>query len=192
MILFVSGFQRCGSSLVMQMLAAGGMPIVHDPEMGYPSYETTLNLSGAPLDAYDGHALKWLEPLHVAAPPVPFNVATIWLTRNHKEQSRSAVKFMRALPLTSADARSFKKSYDRDERPSVDVWRKRGPVLVLPFERLLREPGVAEEIALFVEANGGLILNPVPMQREVRPRGVACLPYLLEVQLIEERAGVSA
>src|SRR3990167_11339264 len=40
MITIVSGFQRCGSSLLCQMLAAGGLHVFHDPGSGYPSFET--------------------------------------------------------------------------------------------------------------------------------------------------------
>lgn len=45
MITFVSGFQRCGSSLVCQMLHAGGLPVFHDAAMGYPSFETMRQFS---------------------------------------------------------------------------------------------------------------------------------------------------
>lgn len=184
MIVFVSGFQRCGSSLLMQMLAAGGMPIVHDPEMGYPSYETNLNLTGGSLNAYDGHALKWLEPEHAMPPPVPFDMRVIWMSRDHKQQARSAVKFLRVvmgMALPGSTARDFAGSYDRSEARSIRLWERRAAVHVLRFERLISDGlQCAEEIAAFI----GNPLDVVAMARQVRPRSPKCLPDLLETELI--------
>jgi hypothetical protein len=165
----------------MQMLAAGGMPVVHHPDMGYPSFETDLNLTGESLDPYDGHALKWLEPQHAMPPPVPFGIRTIWLTRDHREQARSAVKFMREVMSLSVSESQFRRSYDRDERAAVRLWRQRGAVTVVHFEHVLRD---ARDVAKNVAAYIGRELDIDAMVRQVRQRGPACLPYLLEVELI--------
>jgi hypothetical protein len=185
-IVFVSGFQRCGSSLLMQMLAAGGLPVVHDPQMGYPSYETHLNLTGASLNAYDGHALKWLEPEHCMPPPVPFDIRVIWMARDHVQQARSAVKFMRAVAgLKSPDSavRKLARSYNRSEAKSIGLWQRRGAVRILQFERLISDGRrCAVEIASFV----GIPLNVDAMSLQVRPRSPRCLPELLELDLIND------
>lgn len=184
MILFVSGFQRCGSSLMMQMLAAGGMSVVHDSEMGFPSYETHLNMTGEPLGSYDGHALKWLEPCHSMPPEVPFEIRSIWLTRDHWQQAKSAVKFMRACGVPnvrSSDAGRFKTSYDRDEPRSVKLWRKRGDCRIVRFEDLVKDAAwVAERVNEFI----GGALDLAAMMRQIRPRSAKCLDYLLEEELM--------
>ena len=183
----VSGFPRCGSSLVMQMLAAGGMPVFHDPGMGYPSFETNLNLGCSSIDFLDGYALKWLEPQHAMPPRTSVEIRTIWMTRDHKQQARSAAKFLHAvsgIDLDRSALRQFKASYDRDEKPSVALWRNRGAVMVLSFERLLGGgESCAAEIARFV----GLDLSVTAMAGEIRPRSAQCLPGLLEVDLIEAK-----
>src|SRR5262245_14505758 len=98
-ITFVSGFPRCGSSMVMQMLKAGGFPLFYD-EGREAAYETTLifKLPGdcAWLLRCQGRAVKLLDP-HVYTPPRELSYDVIWLERDPVEQARSQVKLLNAL-----------------------------------------------------------------------------------------------
>jgi hypothetical protein len=183
-VVIVSGFQRCGSSLVMQMLAAGGMPIFHDPSMGYPAFETQINMRGGPLDAYDGRALKWLEPLHLMPEKSGVEIQTIWMTRDHLQQAKSAVKFMThvmGMRVRTSTTRKIMRSYDRDEAASIRAWERRGLVLIVDFETVLRMPAsVASTVAQFI----GRELDIAAMVGQVKARDASCLPYLLEAELV--------
>lgn len=189
MLTIVSGFQRCGSSLMLQMLRAGGLPVFHDPEMGYPSFETFHTTRAEDADwlrAIDGQAVKWLEPRHTC-PPIdgtpPLRI--IWMKRDYTEQAKSAVKFMRATgfpPLPKNTASKFAASYARDEEPSLNIWRKRGAVHVQRFESLVENPqATAADVCRFLSVS----LNEPAMADEVRERPTTCLPYLLEMALME-------
>jgi len=190
MLTIVSGFQRCGSSLLMQMLQAGGAPVFHDPEMGYPSFETFCT-SQTPddrrwLSRMDGRAIKWLEPRHTC-PPVDtgLQMRVIWMKRDYVEQAKSAVKFMQATGFPSLPkdtAKRFAQSYRKDEQPSLDIWAKRGAVHVQNFEHLLENPQQAvRDVCRFLAAS----LNETAMAAVVRERPPTRLPYMLEVELME-------
>lgn len=186
---FVSGFTRCGSSLVMQMLSAGGMPVFYDFDMGYPAFETHFNTAGEIHGDMIGHATKWLEPLRSMPPCAAADARTIWLTRNHREQAKSTIKFATALGLERSLAPStarLSKSYDRDEIKSRDEWGRIGPVLVVEFEMLVSDPKPeALRIAEFV----GRDLDIGAMVDQVIPRSSRCLSYLLEAELIKSALG---
>lgn len=190
MLTIVSGFQRCGSSLMCQMLAAGGMRVFHDPGMGFPAYETHMNsgcLDPISLNALDGRALKWLEPKRWMPPALTLGIRTIWLRRNVKEQGKSAAKFLRevgGVPITARTARVLAASYVHDEGSSQRLWQARGPVLVVRFEELLADPrSTSERVAVFL----GIAMDVNAMVAQVRPRGPACLPGFLELDLIAAR-----
>jgi len=176
-ITVVSGFGRCGSSLVMQMLVAGGFPVYAD-EGTAPAYETahmlTLPRETAWLDACEGKAVKVLDP-HVFHLPSGRRYRSVWLDRDPDAQAASMVKFQRTL---------FGQQFGREEQAAIlaalvadrpealgalmDVSER---VLVLSFEELLATPA-ASAAALSDFCGGGLRL--LPMGRAVRRRSSAC------------------
>lgn len=191
MITIVSGFQRCGSSLMMQMLAAGGMPVFHDDGMGYPAFETQAQLhdAGNPawMNAIDGYAVKWLEPMRQMPPVIAPTLRVLWMTRDHREQAKSAVKFMRACGIiVPSDARKgFEASYRRDESRSVDLWCARTFLLRVKFETLIEQPrATAERVKEFLAAES---LDVEAMAGEVFARPTRCLDGLLELALMERK-----
>lgn len=102
----VSGFGRCGSSLTMQMLAAGGVPCVGEP----PDFE----VSGAAhriapefIASCAGQAVKILDPHRVG---LPGEMAVVWLDRNTREQAASHAKFAHA---------ALGREYDRKQRRAL-------------------------------------------------------------------------
>jgi len=152
----VSGFGRCGSSLVMQMLAAGGYPTVGE----YPAYEVEAPevLTEAFLAAHDGMAIKVLD-LHVYPLPVGPAYRVIWLDRDYRQQARSMAKFLGATVgacFDRADLGKLKRSYAAD-RPKVfaALFRMGARVLPLRFELLVGAPNTAAlRLAQFL--GGGL------------------------------------
>ena len=91
MITIVSGFGRCGSSLVMQMLEAGGMPCSGE----YPAFEDEAGnllladmLSLDYMQTLEGKAVKLLDPHRGKIPKGP-EYHVLGCSRDYGEQARS-------------------------------------------------------------------------------------------------------
>jgi hypothetical protein len=154
-ITFVCGFGRCGSSLVMQMLDAGGMNCVGE----FPDYEPdAVNLASigtmtaAWLARHEWHAMKILDPQRGRIEPgVPCRA--IWLDRDPIQQARSAVKMMRefmgiAVPSPRRTVHAFAAAYKADRPRALASLRAAGVarVLALRFEDILATPYEAATI----------------------------------------------
>lgn len=193
--IIVSGFGRCGSSLTMQMLAAGGVPCVGE----WPAYEdqrsSPLNLDIEWLGALNDCAVKLLDP-HVA-PRLPKIAAVIWLDRDPAQQAASALKFMAAMCSGIDQGRQARRamaaSYRADRAaahaalgigatpPAVDA-------LKITFEFMIARPmEAASAITRFVERLGYQV-DIDAMASVVVRRTTRCLPYMLEEQLLRSRA----
>lgn len=141
----VTGFGRCGSSMVMAMLAAGGVPLAGDPSPG--SWELSGGVEVAHTLDLSGKAVKLLDSVtYYGLPPAP-SWRFIWLDRDPVEQARSHLKFIRWAapdePLLGASVEGFAASYTRDRARVVGAYRRAGYVLVLRYERVLLSPGAA-------------------------------------------------
>ena len=185
MIVLVCGFGRCGTSMLMQMLQAGGMPVVGD----YPAFEVEevneVTLGGA-LDAdwlrsIDGSALKVLDPQNGDLPR-GFDYVVLWLNRDHREQARSQAKFlqtMAGIPVDRDDRRALQKSYAKDMPKAIKVFRNAGvrEVFGLTFEAILARPlDEATKIATYLRPL--VILDPRRMASVVLARSPKCMPDL--------------
>lgn len=190
-ITIVSGFGRCGTSLIMQMLEAGGMPVTGEwPAFEVP--ETAAVIGGGTIDpawieSAAGHAIKVLDPQrgHLPVGP-PYRV--IWCHRDPVEQGKSQAKFlaiMVGIPYSRDTARALAKSYKKDLPEAMRVLRACNPegILELKFENILAAPlKTATDIASFC---GGL--NAESMAKAVRPRSPRCAPDLgMELALLNE------
>lgn len=179
----VAGLGRCGSSLVMQMLDAGGLPVLGS----YPDYEPAIvkevnERPAAWLEATAGRAVKALDPHRWRPPPGDHRV--IWLTRDVKQQARSGLKLLGG--RTDREAR-------RRMTAGLTVDYRHGfraaavltpfPVLELSFETLIRNPRRAAGTLSFML--GGLDVERMVKQVRPRPSGSDCLGYLLEPILAE-------
>lgn len=188
----VCGHGRCGSSLVMQMLAAGGMAVTGR----WPSFEdgrVLLQYDPATfVAAFGGHAVKILD-LHKFHLPAGPEYRFLWLDRTPSEQAASHVKLMRqvmGMAMTRAEARytasRFAASYAGDRRRA---WREMERLSPVPpartsFEGILRDPAAAARfLAEWTERD----LDIPAMVRAVIPRKPSCHPTMLEFDLI--RAG---
>lgn len=193
-ITIVAGFGRCGSSLVMQMLAAGGMPT---PYAEFPSYEVDFAKTPVMMSALQGGAIKVLAP-HIHRPPVGPVYRWIWLDRDPVEQAKSMAKFWRAAfveapaslppmlefgPDQIAElAESFKRDRPRANGLMLKYTQCTG-ILKLRFEAILLDPPWA---AYSLSKFCGGRLDEAKMVAAVRPRGPECLPYMLELEQLAE------
>lgn len=188
MLLMVQGFGRCGSSLTMQMLHAGGMPCAGT----FPDFEpsgTGFGDRNAYLRSIANHniAVKVLEPSLV-----PVDVAEariIWLDRDPIEQAKSALKFL-GQPGTREQVRALSSSYKRDRKPAREAGGcNKHPTLTLRFEDLIE----STDQSVMAICSWALPVWPRfdmgAMMDCVRSRGTygsRCLPFLLEAELVSE------
>lgn len=186
-VIIVAGLGRCGTSLVMQMLAAACVPTIGD----YPGFEDDINMRLPDLDAQrefyaraPGHAVKLIDP-HLHAPPVGLDYRCIFLTRNTTQQARSILK-MAGAPNDRRARRAMETGVRRDTtRARAAIERiGSGRFLQLGFEEIIHDPAMAaSRIALWT----GVPLRAgahEAMTACVRRRPAACLPYLMELEMI--------
>lgn len=185
-LLIVSGFGRCGTSLVMQMLAAGGIT----PTGQWPAFEDPVVIRLTPdwIAKNKGKALKVLDPHRFRIPAGP-KYRVLWLDRDHKEQAKSLMKFLGAtvgIGFSPRDHKELARAFKRDRPRALQALQSAGAkdVLTLRFEDILSGPqGAAEAIAAFVEMR----LDVSAMARAVMPRGPECRPDLsMEVMLSQK------
>ena len=174
MLTFVSGFGRCGSSLVMQMLNVAGLRCPGR----YPAFEVDDTPAAARSGEFD--AVKWLDPEPVDG-RAPAGCRFIWIDRNPDAQGESMSKFMTAAgerrrAMTPAEYAAVMRRY-RDE--SVAFLASMGAVCVLRFEDLLVNPVEAARTLASLVGQG----DPEKMAAVVFARGPECLPGLLEEEL---------
>ncbi len=188
--IIVAGLGRCGSSLVMQMLAAAGAPCVGT----YPDFEDAVSVLLDPRDTeaqrefYNtckGRAVKLLDP-HLNQPPIGLDYRCIFLSRHPVEQAKSMLKL-----LGMANNRKARKAMEQSVR--TDTGRARlamtkigdGRYLNITFENLIHDPeGTARVIADWVRTYRGQPLDVAAMARCVRRRPATCLPHMLELELL--------
>lgn len=189
-ITLVCGFGRCGTSLVMQMLEAGGMPVTGE----WPAFETDqanfASFDGDWIAEQHGKAVKALDP-HRSVVTLKDTAAyrVIWLNRNRMEQAKSHAKFMRlltGLPATPSDFLQPATKHLQERQKAFAKFRQlRAPILQVWFEDLLRQPrNSAEVIARFCG-----LTDVDAMVRAIRPRSPECATGLeMEMLLVKERA----
>ncbi len=185
---FVCGHGRCGSSLMMQMLQAGGYPIFGEfpafepEEVGFERKPETL------LPLIEGRAAKILDP-QLTRWPDSMDVAVIWLDRDRNEQGRSQVKFMRACGMSMIPTNAWKRlaaSYGADTAAALRLFRDRGiEPLRISFDELVVSPFVsADRIASHL----GVKLDEVAMCQAVIRRQPRCQEGMeIEFELLSRK-----
>lgn len=151
-IVVVSGLPRSGTSLMMQMLQAGGMEIIKDdlraadednPE-GYFEYEPVKNLSENNdwLVNAGGKAVKIISPL---LPHLPENCfyKIIFMQRNLDEiiasQNKMLERVGKATNVPVAEIKSLLKQSLLESKRSL-IKSKNMKVLFISYEQVLNEP----------------------------------------------------
>jgi hypothetical protein len=178
--IIVAGLGRCGSSLVMQMLHAGGFTCVGD----FPSFEVPDAQKPTPafIASCAGKAVKVLDPQRVG---LPGDVRVIWMQRDISQQAKSHAKFlgvMTGLHYDRAGRRKLEASLARDTLRAMDIIDGL-PLLQMNFEDVLARPHVAAGmLGAFIQAPA---FDARAAAGAVHARSPECAPGLdMELNLI--------
>ena len=184
-VFLVCGLGRCGSSLAMQMLHAGGYRTSGD----HPAYEDDIALlpnrgTSSLWQRHIGGAVKLLDP-HVNKLPSDVPFRAIWLDREHGEQAKSQIKFAAwsmGLTIDRSARRKLQASYRRETPAALAALRRAGagPVGFLTFEKMLARP---HDSAMIIRDAVGGDLDIEAMVKVVVARAPECFPGMLEERL---------
>ena len=176
MITIVSGLPRSGTSLMMQMLASGGLPILTDQERkpdidnprGYCEWEPVKLLPKQPkrIDEAEGRAVKIISELLFSLPRGR-EYKLIFMERPLPEVLTSQDKMLKRSGATDLVDHALLTRAFREHMEQVVSWlelRKEIPVCRMGLRKILRDPsGCAQTICDFLELN----LNVEAMARAV-------------------------
>jgi len=185
-VLFVAGLGRCGTTMVMTMLDAGGFPVT-GPR---PSYEPSERwIAGRPdmdwLKQQGGHAVKWIDPTrHFTLPGrLPVRPVIVLLERKAREQARSQVKMVRGdfreFNLAGAFGRRAEKAMERSIRRDAPIMRAQlrssATVYQMDFEDILENPfWAARKLGRIVVEHFNADFDDEGARRVVVPRSPDC------------------
>jgi hypothetical protein len=177
MITIVSGLPRSGTSLMMQMLDAGGLPVLSDGERkadsdnpkGYLEWELIKQLPRDPslIAAAEGKVVKVISQLILSLPSAR-KYRVILMQRPLPEVLKSQDEMLRRRGNvdSNADSSAIEEAFQR-HLIEVNKWlagKANVQVLRVHYHRVLREPkAVAGEIAAFL----GVPLDVEAMVRQV-------------------------
>jgi len=165
-ITVVSGLPRSGTSLIMQMLAAGGHPILTDqvrqadPDnpRGYLEYEPVkaLERDQSWLVQAERQAIKVVSPL-LTKLPGQFQYQVIFLRRDLDEILRSQDQMLQRRGQPAGPSADLMKSHFERHLKSLEDWlakQSNFQVLYCCHADLIRNPRItAEQIAAFLACN---------------------------------------
>jgi hypothetical protein len=165
MVTIVSGLPRSGTSLMMQMLAAGGMPVLSDGERradidnpkGYLEWERIKQLPKEPglIAEAEGKVVKVISQLLLSLPP-GHEYRVIFMQRPLPEIMASQDEMLRRRGTYEAGVdNSVVAGAFRDHLYKVHSWLTSQPdvkVLRVPYHEVLSGPKVtAENVAKFLQ-----------------------------------------
>ena len=177
MITIVSGLPRSGTSLMMQMLAAGGMQVLSDGERkadtdnpkGYLEWERIKQLPKDPslIAEAEGKVVKVISQLILSLPD-GHQYRIIFMQRPMPEVLKSQEEMLKRRGTQDEGGNSSKMA-ELFQRHVIEVnkWlagKANIKVLRVHYHRALRDPqGIAEEVAAFL----GVPLDFAAMVRQV-------------------------
>ena len=183
-VTLVCGLPRSGTSLLMQMLCAGGVPIFDPDEAAHPFFETRqVRLARRwDLDAI-GCTAKLLAPSRWP-PPKAGRYKFIITRRNPRQQARSTAKFLhmgctqgRTILLGKPQVREAEIGIKRDQATLESLLAGYdAPVLHVRFKTLVTKP---ELVVRDLDAFVGPLDCAAALERVI-PRSPKCLPGMLE------------
>ena len=189
--IIVTGFGRCGTTLVMRMLDAGGVPIACNSRASYELDLLSQPHAAAPWTDFAGQAVKVLDP-HRWKFAAEDRLRFLFISRDAREQAKSQAKFfgeIQGLKIDRAHRRRIEVSLRRDYFKAPKSLQPH-PALFLKFEEILAEPyEAARQIQRFVNFD----LDTLLMGSVVLRRPPACMPDLrIEYSAIQaEMAGAA-
>lgn len=186
--IIVSGLTRCGSSMMMQMLHAGGCPVSCEPGNELVSGEHSDQLSALreiALGLTDGKAIKCLDPHNFPLPP-DREYVIIWMRRDFKEQAKSISKFIQMLLGVKESRRimirKFEKSLPKETAKCLRLLSAY-PIIEVCFENVINNPKVeSERVADFLKDIVQLDVSKMPSV--VITRSTDCYSGMLESEII--------
>ncbi len=165
MITSVSGLPRSGTSLMMQMLNAGGLPVLSDGERkadtdnpkGYLEWERIKQLPKDPalIAEAEGKVVKVISQL-ILSLPSDHEYRVVFMQRPLPEVLKSQEEMLRRRGNSdsNADTSAIEQAFQR-HLIEVNKWlagKANVQVSRVHYHRVLREPkAVAEEIAAFLK-----------------------------------------
>ena len=178
MITIVSGLPRSGTSLMMQMLAAGGMTLLTDYERkadednprGYCEWEPIKSLPKRPdlIDEAEGKVVKVITQLLMAIPEGR-DYKVIFMERPLPEVLASQDEMLRRRGKTDALSHELMTKAFRDHLADVQAWLVRRTDVAIHrqgYRKVLQDPIICSTaIRDFL----GLDLNVEAMAGEVDP-----------------------
>jgi hypothetical protein len=175
MITIVSGLPRSGTSLMMQMLDAGGLPVLSDGERqadadnpkGYLEWERVKQLPKDPalIAEAEGKVVKVISQL-ILLLPSGHDYRIIFMQRPLPEVLKSQDEMLRRRGNadSKSDTSAIEEAFQR-HLIEVNKWLAEKPnmrVSRVHYHRVLREPrAVAEEVVAFLQL-------PLDLQAMVR------------------------
>ncbi len=179
----VSGVGRCGTSMVMAMLGAGGMEVVGEPPLyqdPWSAEELARDLNGF-RGSLQGHVVKLLYPrLWVLDEKAPYRC--IWLVRDPMQQAASQAKLHFHATGEETSAARLRQLTKDNIRLSVqglchlrEDFGDGTTVYARRFEWCLNQPhALAMDLAKFLDED----LDTGKMERVVRKRLPECSPFV--------------
>lgn len=165
MITIISGLPRSGTSLMMQMLAGGGLPVLSDGERkadtdnpkGYLEWERIKQLPKDPglIAEAEGKVVKVISQLLFSLPP-GYEYRVIFMQRPLPEvlQSQDEMLRRRGNADSIGDHSAIEEAFHR-HLIEVNQWlagKANMQVRRVHYHRVLREPkAVSEEVAAFLQ-----------------------------------------
>ena len=165
MITIVSGLPRSGTSLMMQMLNAGGLPVLSDGERkadtdnprGYLEWERIKQLPKDPslIAEAEGKVVKVISQL-ILSLPSDHEYRVVFMQRPLPEVLKSQDEMLRRRGASDSitDTSAIEEAFQR-HLIEVNKWlagKANVQVSRVHYHRVLREPKVvAEEIAAFLQ-----------------------------------------
>jgi len=157
-VIIVSGLPRSGTSMMMQMLSAGGMPVLaddargadEDNRLGYYEFEPVKRTKADPswLERAGGKAVK-IVYLLLYDLPSSMQYKVIFLRRNLDEVLASQkIMLQRKGKETGVDDTTMTRIFRKD-LAKVGAWLKSQPniqVLFTDYNRFLAKPVAAAEV----------------------------------------------
>ena len=182
--IIVCGFGRCGTSLMMQMLHAGGVECMGQ----YPDFE--CDEASVPIrkpfwQECKGKAVKVIDPHRFGLPSLHSDTLVIWMTRDRIQQSKSQAKLLQlatGIPCGAIQEALFRESYSRDESKVQAILPYR---VTFQFENLILDTSnQANRLGFLI----GSHFNITKAESVVIPRSTDCYPGFLEEVLLEREA----
>ncbi|MBA4306452.1 MAG: hypothetical protein C0429_06905 [Sphingopyxis sp.] len=193
--ILICGSGRCGSTLLMTMLNAAGIPCVGEQ----PDFECldTVQLAKVDYEVFErritGKAVKLLDPHLLPLRAMP-DAHVIWLKRNTVQQARSMMKLAAQVVGRGAvdDSRRGRRAMSQNLRteskripPLLSKHVQPKTMSVMDFETIIEHPSA------FARALCDYLGIPkekaADMARCVVDRETDCLPYMLETSLVMRR-----